>query len=102
LLNWNDSAKVVTLELDKQLIAGNKKVKMKMLTPAEYSMEKHAKAEAKAQSLRPNGAFFSAKESVAYAGLVNTQTLKYKVKGDKIMVDIPNLKLWSVLVITTK
>ncbi len=102
LLNWNDSAKVVTLELDKQLIAGNKKVKMKMLTPAEYSLEKHAKAEAKAQSLRPNGAFFSANESAAYAGLVNTQNLKYEVKGDKILVKIPNLKLWNVLIISQK
>jgi hypothetical protein len=90
------------MELDKQLIAGNKKVKIKMLTPAEYSMEKHAKAEAKAQSLRPNGALFSANESTAYAGLVNTQTLKYNVKGDKILVKIPELKLWSVLVISIK
>ena len=102
LVNWNDSAKVFTMELDKQLIAGNKKVKIKMLTPAEYSLEKHAKAEAKAQSLRPNGALFSANESTAYAGLVNTQTLKYKVKGDKILVKIPELKLWSVLVISIK
>jgi hypothetical protein len=102
LVNWNDSAKVFTLELNKQLIAGNKKLKMKILTPAEYSLEKHAKAEAKAQLLRPNGAFFSANESVAYVGLVNTQNLKYEVKGDKILVKIPELKLWNVLVISTK
>ena len=75
---------------------------MKILTPAEYSLEKHAKAEAKAQSLRPKGAFFSANESVAYVGLVNTQNLKYEVKGDKILVKIPELKLWNVLVISTK
>jgi hypothetical protein len=102
LVNWNDSAKVFTMELDKSLIAGNKKVKIKMLTPAEYSLEKHAKAEAKAQSLRPNGAFFTANESVAYADLVNTQELRYEVKGDKIVVKVPVLKLWSVLVISQK
>jgi hypothetical protein len=102
LVNWNDSAKVFTLELDKQMIAGNKKVKMKMLTPTEYSLEKHAKAEAKAQSLRPKDAFFTANESTAYSALVNTQELKYEVKGDKIVVKVPELKLWSVLVISQK
>jgi len=102
LVNWNDNAQDFTLELDKKLVTGDKQVKLKLLTPASYSLEKHIKAEAKAQQLRPKGKLFSEKESAAYRELVNTVELPYEIKGDKIVVKMHALQLWSVLVVSKK
>lgn len=102
LVNWNDNAQDFTLELDKKLITGDKQVKLKLLTPASYSLEKHTQAEAKAQQLRPKGKLFSEKESTAYRELVNTVELPYEIKGDKIVVKMHALQLWSVLVVSKK
>ncbi|MDA1120912.1 MAG: hypothetical protein O2887_10565 [Bacteroidetes bacterium] len=99
VVNWNNAAAGFTLELDKKLLFGGNPVKCSLLTPVAYSENNHKKAEQKAQKLRTEGTFFSAKESPAYNDLVTKKSLPVTEKDGKILLDIRELALWGVLVV---
>ena len=102
VVNWNDAAASFTLDLDKKLLFGGNPVKCSLLTPVAYSEKIHKKAEKKAQKLRKEGTFFSARESPAYNGLVTKTELPITEKDGKILLDIRGLDLWGVLVVEGK
>ena len=99
VVNWNDDAATLGLELDKKLLFGGKQVKCTLLIPAAYSETQHKKAEERAQKLRAKDTMFTVKESPAYRDLVTKIPIPVKEKDGKILLNISELQLWGVLVV---